>query len=227
MSALTRRFGRVLLGQVNRQPLGEVADRRLARRVGGDAGERARRVHRRDVEDHPLLPLGHRTREHLRRQDRPEQVQGGHPLQRLDRQVEEALVGVGGRLRIVAARAVDQEVDGAALAEHAAWPPPRARGGRARRRAGPGAGPFPPSRTSPITCSARSTLRASSDHVRVAGGERPRHLAAEHAGAAGDDRRLPGEVVERADVVETGRSAAILRPPRRARRARARRPFRR
>ena len=113
------------LRHVHGQPLREVADRRLGAAVGGDLGQRREGVHRRDVDDHAAAALGHAAREHLRRQQRAQEVQVEDELDAVGVEVverdhafglllevlrEEVLLGCRA-LGVVAAGAVDQDVD--------------------------------------------------------------------------------------------------------------------
>ena len=102
----------VLLGDMHREPLREVAHRGLGGRVPRYPGQRAKRVHRGDVEDAAaLLVRHHPPAEHLSGQDRaPEEIQRHHPFERVERQIEETSIRTRGRLRRVAARRVHQDV---------------------------------------------------------------------------------------------------------------------
>ena len=76
---------RVVLAHMHRQPLREVADRSLGRRVSWDVGQRAKRAHARYVQDGPALAGGHLPAERLRRQNGAQQVQvqyGSHGIRR-------------------------------------------------------------------------------------------------------------------------------------------------
>jgi len=101
----------VVLAHVNGQPLREVADRGLGGRVRRDLRQRAKGVHAGDVQDVAGLLLGHQLAEDLGRQQGAQEVQVEDETDRVGRQIEERHLGRGGRFLLIAACAVDQDVD--------------------------------------------------------------------------------------------------------------------
>src|SRR5437867_389820 len=66
---------RIVLCHVNSEPLRKVTDRRLRCRIRRDARKWAKRIHRRDVEDHAFAALCHTAPKNLARQNCAEQIQ--------------------------------------------------------------------------------------------------------------------------------------------------------
>jgi len=62
-------------GHVNREPLGEIADRRLRRGIGWNAGQWTESIHGGDVEDNASLRSGHVFADDLAWKDRSYDVQ--------------------------------------------------------------------------------------------------------------------------------------------------------
>ena len=104
---------------IDRQPLGKIIDRRFRRRIRRDPRQRPERVHARKIQDCPFAPLRHRLAEDLTREDRPQQVQIQHPLQRVGGQIEKISLCVRRRRRFISTRAVDQYVDPAPFSQNA------------------------------------------------------------------------------------------------------------
>ena len=78
----------IILANVHGQPLREVADRRLGRRVRGNLGQRPECVHAGDVQDDAGAVFRHLLAEDLRRQQRPDEIQVEDESDRLAGQVE-------------------------------------------------------------------------------------------------------------------------------------------
>ena len=110
------------MGKMDRQPLREVAHRRLGCRIGGHFGERHEGAHRRDVDDGSLALRDHPAGKGLGRQKRAHEIEVEHLAETGGIEIEERLgrraarsggfVEFDGRAApgIVAAGAVDQQI---------------------------------------------------------------------------------------------------------------------
>ncbi len=103
----------IFLGHVHGQPLGEIANARLSRRITHHAGQRTQSGHGGDVEDNSLSLLRHPPAKHLARQDGSEDVQVHDAAQCILRQVKERTLRRSDGVGFVAACAVDQAIDSA------------------------------------------------------------------------------------------------------------------
>ena len=169
--------------------------------------QRAERVHGGVVQDHPLAALGHLAAKDLAGQDRAQQVQVEHEAQRILGQVEEAHVGAGGGVRLVAARRVDQAVDAAetlvddrrrldqaVAVQHVAVH----RLGVARVR--------PHAFHEALR---RVQVTVEDDDVRADPRQRADHLAAQHAGAARHDEGPAGKIIQVGELLKVHECSVV------------------
>ena len=114
------------LGEVNSQPLGEVADGSLGTAVSRDLGERSEGVHAGDIDDSTGSAFSHAAGENLGGEQGSEEVQiedetdsggiqieeGGDAFDFLFKIFGEEIFFAGGAFGVVAAGAVDEDVAG-------------------------------------------------------------------------------------------------------------------
>ncbi len=102
--------GRVVLAEVHRQPLGEVAHGSLGCSIAHHFGHGSVGRHGRDVQDYAFLLLGKHSAEHLAGKEGSHEVEPNNVIQFIHGQIEEGQIRAGGGRLPVTARAVDQNV---------------------------------------------------------------------------------------------------------------------
>lgn len=105
----------VFLGHVDSEPFGEIFDGGLGGGVGGDAGERAEGVHGGDVDDNTMLAFSHVAAEDLAGEHRADDIKLKDLVEGIGIEVKEGLTGAGGGAGMIAACAVDKNVNRAEL----------------------------------------------------------------------------------------------------------------
>ena len=187
-------FLRVILAEVDGQPLREVADGGLGGRVGGDFGEGAEGVHAGDVEDDALAGAGHFLAEDLGGQEGADEVEVEDELDGVCGHIEEGHFGAGGGFFFVATGAVDEDVDAAVGGEDLVL---GGFDGGLVEDVAPDGESFAAVLLDLIDdFEGEVLLKVEDGHGRAGLGEANGHFAAEHAAAAGDGDDFTGEVEE-------------------------------